>query len=362
MNQILGENKRNSSIELLRLIAMWMIVMYHFHYHVLSVNDDSVLFKAAQIPLHIGVPVFILISGFFGIKRTVNGLSKLLSKTLFFSWGILAVFLVLGVFLDTIKPISGWEIIDSVFFLSRTNNLWFIRSYVVLYLLAPYINGVLSQQTVYQRFVFLLLLTFISVYIGIVSYAPEYNGRGILNFVLLYSIGRTIKEYGLQERLSFLANLLLIVVFAVLALIIYIPNDGTVIGRVVWEVVFRYNSPFMIIIAVLFFLLFARFRFYSKVINISASSVFAMYLIHENSIVNNYLYGIVGFVQSNFSLLTIYAFLTVYALVIMLLCFFLDKMTSKPQVLVAEVISFFLERIKTTLLGLNLRDLSHNSN
>ena len=46
---------------------------------------DVMLFKAMQIPLHIGVPLFFLISGYFGIRFSLKGLMRYVIKGLFLS-------------------------------------------------------------------------------------------------------------------------------------------------------------------------------------------------------------------------------------------------------------------------------------
>lgn len=57
---------RKSNFECLRLFAMFCIVLYHCY--LLYVYDESslIIHKAIQIPLHIGVILFLLISGYFG--------------------------------------------------------------------------------------------------------------------------------------------------------------------------------------------------------------------------------------------------------------------------------------------------------
>ena len=62
-------SSRNSSLELVRLLAMFMIVFYHLILFFIEPIDPSPIFKAVQIPVHIGVILFVLISGYFGIKR-----------------------------------------------------------------------------------------------------------------------------------------------------------------------------------------------------------------------------------------------------------------------------------------------------
>jgi len=51
---------------------------------------------------------------------------------------------------------------------------------------------------------------------------------------------------------------------------------------VIKRIVYYYNSPILILMSVLFFLIFTTFDFISKSINWIAASVFAVYMVHEN--------------------------------------------------------------------------------
>ena len=70
--------ERNSIFELIRIIAMLFIIHYHlFMIFVASHYPMESFYRGIQIPLHIGVILFVLISGYFGIKCTMKGLLKL---------------------------------------------------------------------------------------------------------------------------------------------------------------------------------------------------------------------------------------------------------------------------------------------
>ena len=71
--------ERNSIFELMRIIAMFIIVTYHlFLFSVAPHYPNEPFYKGIQIPLHIGVILFVLISGYFGIKCSFKGLFKLI--------------------------------------------------------------------------------------------------------------------------------------------------------------------------------------------------------------------------------------------------------------------------------------------
>ncbi len=68
---------RESSFELLRILAQVFIVYYHILLNVVFPETGAPLYRALWLPLHIGVPLFVLVSGYFGIKPSVRGVVRL---------------------------------------------------------------------------------------------------------------------------------------------------------------------------------------------------------------------------------------------------------------------------------------------
>lgn len=70
---------RESQFELLRLIAQFFIVTYHIFLFFIYPSTNAPFHKAIWLPLHIGVILFVLISGWFGIKPSIKSFVKLVS-------------------------------------------------------------------------------------------------------------------------------------------------------------------------------------------------------------------------------------------------------------------------------------------
>ena len=95
------QKTRNSNIELLRIIAMVMILGLHVNYLAIgkpSSQDiatsplQSFLRMFAEYVCIVGVNVFVLISGWFGINYKLKGLCNFLFQSLFFSLIIFTLF------------------------------------------------------------------------------------------------------------------------------------------------------------------------------------------------------------------------------------------------------------------------------
>jgi len=69
--------ERESSFELIRILAQFFIVFYHIFLFFIYPVTQNPYHKAIWLPLHIGVVLFVLISGYFGIKSSVKGFIKL---------------------------------------------------------------------------------------------------------------------------------------------------------------------------------------------------------------------------------------------------------------------------------------------
>ena len=122
---------RESNFELLRLLSQFFIVLYHIFLMFIYPQSGQELYKALQIPLHVGVVVFVLISGYFSIKATSKGFIKLIVFFFFYSLPeIIYNFVNAG---DTLHSFK------SLLFFSNS-HFWFVKTYVYLYLISPMLN------------------------------------------------------------------------------------------------------------------------------------------------------------------------------------------------------------------------------
>lgn len=311
---------------------MWMIVFYHFHVHVLSVYSSWPFFEAIQIPFHISVPVFVLISGYFGIHYTTKGFCKLITQIGFYSLSILLISFFLNLFFTSPYPITRHQIVDGICFISRTNNLWFIRTYVLLYLLSPFWNKVLNGQNVQQRIVLLIVLAFMVLYMSNVGQISGLDGKSVISFLFVYTIGHTIREYKLNELISVKSLLSSFLIINIFFVVLYVIGNDNVLLRVgIKTLAFKYNSPFCILSASIFFVLFTKINIVSNMVNRIAISIFAIYLISENSLVNVYLNDIVRYLQVSFSIVPMYLLLILFTTLIMIVCICIDRVTLGVQ-------------------------------
>lgn len=128
-----GGKTRESNIELLRIILMIFIIMHHIISSVIAPDFSRKGFACIDIILHTVVIIFVLISGYFGIKLRIKTLVSLVLQVVFYS----LILTLLGVYVFKIGYTI--DIIKSLLPLSG-NFYWFMTVYIELFVLSPFIN------------------------------------------------------------------------------------------------------------------------------------------------------------------------------------------------------------------------------
>lgn len=144
--------------------------------------------------VYCAVPVFLLLSGYFGIKLKFKKIANLYLQCFFY--GLIGY--VIHLYVDH-NTIGKSLLIESVF--SISNGWWFITNYFLLCLLSPLINAGIDKLNKNQFKWVLFLLTIVNLYFGWL-WGIEHNKTGyeLCNYIYLYIIGRYIGTYFMVER------------------------------------------------------------------------------------------------------------------------------------------------------------------
>ena len=299
MNKGNMATQRQSNIELLRVISMFMVLLGH--YYVLSYFDniDTISFNLLGMQFlgawsKVAVDIFVIITGYFLVNQTFrwNKVLKLLSCTYF--WGI--IILLLGFALGL--SIKTDYIYKSIFPLTPLN--WFARSYLLLYVSIPLFNKIinsvskarLGQIIIVLTTIFYTVPTLISTFISGGGYLTSY-----FTFGIMYMIGAYIRKYGdaKLDKISIYAGIMSIIL--ILASILW--NDIHMHeGLFIMYLAHKGNSVVGLLAAIGIYTIFKNIKItYSPFINKVASTTYAVYLIHNNPIISDWLWNTV--VQAN---------------------------------------------------------------
>lgn len=280
---------RKSNFELLRIIAMLMIMGSHFACHSgflfpnSSITVNRLWIQFLTIGGKLGVDIFVLISGYFLInvqKIHFEKVIRILFQIVFYSVVIYWFCVVFG-----IEKLNVLEALK-VFFPITTSQWWFATTYFILYLFVPYINRLLRSLDEKDFQVLLLMLFFIWCILPTV-FRCEIEVNNLVWFLCLYSVAGYIRLWRDNVYVKPQKAALAVVIFLLI-------NFGTTVVFDVlgmkWPVFSQHARPFQgqnqfptFAAALGMFLLFKNTKIqFSKMINQISSTTFGVYLIHDN--------------------------------------------------------------------------------
>lgn len=262
---------RNSSIEVLRLLAIFGIVVMHVNGPLLStaLGINSIWIQIENSIFNCGVSVFVLISGYFGIKRTSRKILILELSALVYSLA--------GSFLTFIVCGGGYSQLIKAFLPFSTNEFWFFTCYLLILLFAPYLNEfvVSSSQRQFEKLLSALCLLFVLLP-TVLYFHPLESGKNVLNLVFVYLLGGYLRRFKVEDRVSDgLLSLIFISSFIAIFLLDSILSSLTGSIHIPFA---RDCSAFVLLEAVSIFLIFKKHHFCSGLINNVSGHVFAVYL------------------------------------------------------------------------------------
>lgn len=328
---------RQANFEILRVVAMLMIVFWHFIQNVMmrtdameesSINSvvNYIILQYGMILCSVGVNLYVMITGFFLMDKSFksNRFFRVWIQTTFYSFFIALLFY-------TIQPesVSIKDVLVG-FIPIRSGAYWFVTDYLGLILIAPFL-GKAAKALSHRQYIRLLVIIFLvgTNFIGGYPFGDSMGGNlgySLFWFICLFLIGAYIRLHGDKLpsynylRLYILTGGGIFILFVVRQFI----KSGFTFENLKYEDL-HYNSfP-----AILAFLLFTWFKcknfdkntFTSFLVKI-APYTFGVYLIHNNRYISSFLWNTVSNNIQN-SYYTILAVIVI-CVAIFILCIIID--------------------------------------
>lgn len=304
---------RNSNFELMRIVSMLFIILGHIITHgnmLMNCTNKSItlILDLLRYAIIVHVNSFVLLSGYFQSKSNFK-LSKFLAlifEVIFYS----TVILIVGTKLGFIQNSGSITFIQNMS-LSSVNNYWFIKMYIVVYLLSDIINKFINSldRKSYKNVLILLFIIF-----SILSFLTggkffENNGYNFYNFIFLYMIGGYFRRYQVKEtyhfkRMSINGYRCFLIFVFILSMFLNFCINKFAVNIISYNAFFKtvsntilysnlaYSSPFIIIQSISYFLFFETLNIKNKFINFLSSCTFGIYLFHDNPYIRNIIYKI----------------------------------------------------------------------
>ena len=288
------KKERNSNLELLRIVLMFLIVAHH------SVVNSGILefINFGDFPIKTlfiqfwgmwgktAINAFVLITGYFMCKSnlTFKKFLKLFLEVKFYNVIILVVFLFFG------YPGGGTlkSIYKALFYGLVGVNKGFTASFLFFYLFIPFMNKLIQnlnkKEHKYLIGLLLVMYTITSTFFfngSVFSYIGWY--------MTLYFVASYIRLYPnkITESFKICLNVLLISVLLSLASIVCIDVLGNILnkqGPYYYFFLADSNKILAFIVGLFTFLTFKNMNIkQSKIINKISSTTFGILLIHANS-------------------------------------------------------------------------------
>lgn len=281
---------RESNMELLRLICILLIISGHIvgahSYDTMGDNSYYInhFFRSFTI---VAVNVYVLISGYFGIKLNMKKLWNINMMVTVYSM----LFLIFSLWIGFHEFALRKDIL--YLFPVITKQYWFITIYFVLCFLSPFLNLYIEKAnkknlenlllTLFGCFCLLPTLSFLLDFPSITADA----GYGIVNFCFLYLLGRYIRLYYVRHYSKYFY--LIGYGITAIALCIFQLSYSYILGFSFTSLL-SYDTFFVLVGAIFLFMFFREIKIKKKWINYAATFCLSAYVIHIHPLTFSYLF------------------------------------------------------------------------
>lgn len=338
--------KRNSNIELLKIIAIFIIVINHVTMTLTTNNMYSPKYLLPEIAtLNIqhfiifffrhfgswGNCIFLICSSWFLLDQSKVKIQKVL-KILLNVYVISIMILVIMMMIPGIH-IEPKYILYSLFPNVFANN-WFVTCYLLLYLLHPYLNIIINTISKNQLLLFNVVTFVLYILIGSIKSDLLFN-NSLIMFIVIYMFIAYVKLYMKEFQANTKKNVILFIVSFLCLLLSYTMLNIIGSGALTFKISFLSNkiihfntlsNPFILLSSIAIFNIFNNFKEKNnKVINYISSLTLLLYIIHENILLIRYirpLYYI--YIYNNFG----YNYIIIWVLLFTLLWFVFSLLLS----------------------------------
>lgn len=282
--------KRDSNIELFRIITMIMIVAHHY---VVNSGLVELMYKEPYITNSIflfiigawgkiGINCFVFITGYFMCKSNITAkkFAKLFCEIMFYRIAIYLVFAVLGY-----ETISIGTIIK-LFIPIQSVSDNFSGCYLLFFLFIPFINVLVNNINMKKHILLIILSLFTYSLVGSIplfSVTMNY----VSWFTVLYFFSSFVRLYPnkfFNKTLLWGVISIVSIVVSIVSIFVSLKIKGHFGIYNAYYFIVDSNKVLAVITSFSLFMFFKNIKIpYNKFINTVASSTFGVLLIHANS-------------------------------------------------------------------------------
>ena len=298
--------ERKSGIELLRIVSMLFIVIFHVTQTLTSSSPLYSSLPQAQLAMqdgslapqnlllllfqsfgNLGNVLFFICSAWFLCDSTsakLNKIVKIVLDTWLISVLVLSAFLLCGVKL-------GLSTILACFLPTTTAQNWYLTCYLLIYFFHPYLNKLLHSCTQAEQLkLTLALLTLYSL--STLLFPDLFFSSAIVSYTVIYIFVAYLKQYRRSafESRKTTNRFLLFGSLGFYGLVLLTVAANWASGSALASPLRWYQAanPFLLLMALGIFNVFRRIPYQSSFVNRLAGLSLLVYLLHENVLFRTY--------------------------------------------------------------------------
>lgn len=289
--------KRDSSIELLRVISMVFIIFFHmvvYTYHMEGIIEfysfNNFVFSFFRTGGKFGVALFSIITGYFMIRSKIS-LKKIILlelQVLFYTISIMFLFIIF----DN-HSVTKEEFLK-IIFPNYMKTYWFFSSYFLLYLCIPILNYILLRLR--QEWFLGILGVLFSIFLvvpSVVIYAERLYDGWYLFFYYLVGAYISLFMKNIKGKKRYLFGSIFFYMMIVIANVClqYLASFNKYLTPNIYAYA-RISSILIFSSSVCLFLYFKKLKLkVSKWINTLGNVSFGAYLFHEHIYMKDFLWN-----------------------------------------------------------------------
>lgn len=281
--------KRNSNIEMVRIVSMMLILFFHGGRTVSAIESESwfvrIFIKGTTVWGCLGVWLFVIVGAWFLVDKEFDfkKVISLLIQT--YTWILMylliyliynCVYMNFGI-IETIKPVI-MSIIKNI---KIPEHYWFIRTYIFMLLISPFLNMLFESFEKRQIEKLLFVFSFILIF-------AQYENSAItdiFSFSYAYVLVGYLKKFVSEDITRKMGRkTLCFVVFLIISIVkicFHIWNSNFIVVEFWGAITGRHSIILLVFALSIFFNVVYKKPTCNRLVNNIASCTLGVYLFHE---------------------------------------------------------------------------------
>ena len=284
--------EKEIGVELLRIVAMFMICMGHVNISIwANISDESKLFpwvSFMELACIYGVNIFGLITGYLGGSMTIR------MKKFFRLWAEVFFYTLISLFIALLffpEMLNKALVVQLIFPISR-GIYWYITAYFCVLLVSPILNNYISNLSGSRNYLFIVCVLAVIIYSFFINDVFQFGwGYNAVWLIFLYCLGAAIKnlEYGKVKSVHPRAALIFVIAWLISLIINWVLKITVARGTTyINDRILRYDNILVLIGSLALFILFIKIdiktEWKKRIVCYFSTSCLAVYLIQVNPI------------------------------------------------------------------------------